>query len=86
MKTHFLMQAMPWSICSQRKTDTVKAEDKYEECDSCINRKYDPEQCEDCDEADNFEPYDDEDEGSLHDEEAEEMTIEQFKDYWRNAA
>lgn len=85
MKIHFLTQAMPWSTCLQRKTDPVKAEDKYEECDSCINRRYDPEQCEDCDEADNFEPYDDE-EGSLHDEEAEDMTIEQFKDYWRNAA
>lgn len=85
MKTHFLMLATPLFTCSQRKTDTVKAEDKYEECDSCINRKYDPEQCEDCDEADNFEPYDDGDEDSLHDSEAEDMTIEQFKEYWRNA-
>lgn len=84
MKIHFLMPAMPLSICS-RKTD-VKAEDKFEECDSCVNRKYDPEQCDDCDEADNFEPYDDMDEDSLHDTETEDMTIEQFKDYWRDAA
>lgn len=85
MKIHFLMPATPLSICS-RKTDTVKAEDRYEECDSCVNRKYDPEQCEDCDDADNFEPYDDMDEDSLHDTETEDMTIEQFKDYWRDAA
>ncbi len=85
MKIHFLMPAMPSSICSRRKTDEVKAEDQYEECDSCVNRKYDPEQCEDCDDADNFEPYDDE-EDSLHDVETEDMTIEQFKDYWRDAA
>lgn len=87
MKIHFLMPVMPSSTCSKRKTeDVVKAEDKFEECDSCVNRKYDPEQCDDCDEADNFEPYDDFDEDSLHDEASEEMTVEQFKDFWRNAA
>jgi len=79
------MPVMPLSICSRRKTADVKAEDPYDECDSCVNRKYDPEQCEDCEDADNFEPYDDFDEDSLHDTETEDMTIEQFKEYWGNA-
>jgi len=85
MKTLYLMRVTPLFTSLPRKTeDTVKAEDKFEECDSCINRKYDPDMCEDCDEADNFEPYDDED--SLYDEETEDMTIGQFKEFWRNAA
>lgn len=86
MKTPFRMPATPLFTSLPRKTDPVKAEDRFEECDSCINRKFDPEQCVDCDEADNFEPYDDDEEDSLHDEESEDMTIEQFKHYWRNAA
>jgi len=84
MKIHFLMPAMPLFTSCPRKNDPVKAEDRFEECDGCINRKYDPEQCDECEDADHFEPYEEED--SLHDEESEDMTIEQFKEYWRHAA
>lgn len=56
--------------------------DKYPECANCINRELDPFECEDCDDASNFEPYE-EDEDM---EDSEEMTLEEFKEYWRNVA
>jgi len=80
MKIHFLMPAMPLSSFSTRKTDEVKAEDKFPECESCINRLYDPEQCDDCEDACNYEPGDDEED--FFEDDTEDMTIQQFKDFW----
>ena len=49
---------------------------KFPECEDCINRELDPFQCESCEDACNFEPYDDESESF------ETMTISEFKDFW----
>lgn len=53
---------------------------KYEACKDCVNREFDPFECDDCVDADNFEPYDDEEEG------CEEMTISEFAEYWKDVA
>ena len=45
---------------------------EFPECGSCINREHDPFQCDDCEDASNYEP--DEDSDSY-----EEMTYEDFK-------
>lgn len=53
----------------------------FPECESCINREFDPDQCEDCDDASNYEPDEEEDMGSVPDDEevVEEMTYDDFK-------
>lgn len=72
---------MLWCISSD-KLKTEKAESmKYPECEGCINRELDPFQCEDCEDACNFEPYEDD----FDDDDVEDMTIDEFKEYWRNA-
>lgn len=82
------MPVMPSSTCSSEKTSSkevpVKAEDKFPECESCINRVYDPEMCEDCIDACNYEPGDEEDD--FFEDDSEEMTLQEFKDFWKNAA
>ena len=80
------MLATPWFTCfsPKKSEDAVKAEDRYPECETCINRIYDQDQCEDCVDGDNYEPGDDEDD--FFEDDPEDMTIEEFKDYWRNAA
>lgn len=44
----------------------------FPECDSCINREFDPFQCEDCDDASNYEPAGDEDD-------SQDMTLDEFR-------
>lgn len=56
---------------------------KFPECEDCMNKSFDPFQCEDCEDACNFEPYEDEEDSGS---DAEDMTIEEFKDFWRHAA
>ena len=55
--------------------------DKFPECEHCMNKEFDPFQCDDCDEASNFEPYEAEEEDSS----VEEMNIHEFVEFWRNA-
>jgi hypothetical protein len=77
---------MLWSTFSSEKTsgkdDEVKAEDKFPECESCINRKFDPEMCEDCEDACNYEPGDDEED--FFEDDTEDMTIQEFKVFWNS--
>ena len=40
----------------------------YPECDSCVNREHDPEQCEDCDDASNYESIDGDEEWATMDD------------------
>lgn len=54
--------------------------DKFPECADCMNREFDPFQCESCEDACNFEPYEDEDQSE---DSGQEMTISEFKDFWR---
>lgn len=39
----------------------------YEACRTCINREFDPFECEDCDDGSNWEGEDDSEELSIHD-------------------
>jgi hypothetical protein len=48
---------------------------QYPECGSCLNREFDPFQCEDCEDASNYEPDED---GDLEDQ-AEDMTLDEFR-------
>lgn len=52
---------------------------KYPECEYCMNKEYDPLACDDCEDADNFEPYEEEEDSSV-----EEMNIREFVEFWRN--
>lgn len=54
---------------------------KYAECDSCINREYDPFECESCEDASNFEPYDDD-----MDDEESSMSYSDFVQWFKQAA
>jgi hypothetical protein len=56
---------------------------KFPECEDCMNKAFDPFQCEECEDACNFEPYEEEEDRTS---DVEDMTIEEFKDFWRNAA
>lgn len=58
----------------------MKAEDKFPECETCINRVFDPDQCDSCEDACNFEPGDDEED--FFEDDSETMTIQQFKSFW----
>jgi hypothetical protein len=49
---------------------------KYEECETCINKEYDPFQCETCEDGSNYESDDD----------AESLTITEFAEMMRKAA
>ncbi|WP_297478361.1 hypothetical protein [Ferrovum sp.] len=44
---------------------------KYDECEYCVNADYDPDQCEECEDASNFSPEDDENG-------VEEMSYQEF--------
>jgi hypothetical protein len=55
--------------------------DKFPECEGCMNKDFDPFQCDDCEDACNFEPYEEEEEDSS----VEEMNIHEFVEFWRNA-
>ena len=48
-----------------------------------MNKSLDPFQCKDCEDACNFEPYEDEEDSALS---AEDMTVEEFKVFWGRAA
>lgn len=54
--------------------------DKFPQCADCMNKDFDPFQCQDCENASNFEPYEPEEEDDI-----EDMTIDEFKEFWRNA-
>ncbi len=56
--------------------------DKFPECADCINKELDPFQCDSCEDGCNFEPYESDDDM----EDSEEMTLEEFKEFWRNIA
>lgn len=56
--------------------------DKFPECADCINKELDPFQCDSCEDACNFEPYEEDEE--LGD--VEDMTLDEFKEFWRNVA
>ena len=84
MKIHFLMPEMPLFTSSEKvKSERVEGMNKFPECDECMNQSFDPFACETCEDACNFEPYEEE-EDRVSD--AEDMTIAEFKDFWRNAA
>lgn len=55
---------------------------KFPECGDCMNKTLDPFQCKDCNGACNFEPCES---GEDDYTDAEDMTIEEFKDFWRHA-
>jgi hypothetical protein len=55
--------------------------DKFPECADCMNREFDPFQCQSCEDACNFEPYED---GDEREDSAQEMTISEFKNFWRS--
>lgn len=57
-----------------------KLSGKYPECDTCINREFDPFQCESCNNGSNYEPEDD------GEDTVEEMTYDQFVTWIRAAA
>jgi len=72
------MQAMPWfSSSDAQNTESDEDMDPFPECANCINKELDPFQCETCEDACNYEPYEDED-----DDEGESMTIAEFKEFW----
>lgn len=75
------MPAMPLSICSRQseKAETPVASNKFPECETCVNREFDPFACEECEDADLYEP---EDEGAADYAEAVDMNISEFKHYW----
>lgn len=56
--------------------DDMPSEDLYPECATCINREYDPFECESCTEASNYEEESDE----------EELSYPEFIDLFRDAA
>lgn len=64
------------------KDDPVKAQDKFPECENCINRHFDPDQCDTCEDACNYEPGDDEED--FFEDDSETMTIQEFKSFWNN--
>lgn len=53
---------------------------QYPECDTCINREYDPFQCESCNHGSNYEPEDDGEDTS------EEMSYGEFVTWIRQVA
>jgi hypothetical protein len=55
---------------------------KYEECESCLNREFDPFQCIDCEDAENFEPEDHSREPDVE----EDLSYEEFVGMFRSAA
>lgn len=64
-------------ICSKSsKDDAMTVKCRYPECDSCINKEFDPFQCDTCEDGSNYESEDD----------SEELTYAEFKDLFRNAA
>ena len=52
--------------------------DKFPECAECMNKEFDPFQCDTCEDACNFEPYEDD-----YDDSSESMSISEFKEFWR---
>ena len=77
------MPATPLSTCLRQleKAEVPVASDKYPECENCVNREFDPFACEDCEDADNYEP---EDSAADDFEESVDMNISEFKHYWEN--
>ncbi len=57
-----------WYSFSDKENEKVKC-DKYEFCEACINREFDPFQCDTCDDGSNF----DDGEGDV-----EEMSYKDF--------
>lgn len=56
---------------------------KFPECESCINRELDPFACDDCTDANNYEPDEDLD---TADTAVEELSYADFIELFRNAA
>lgn len=59
------------SITPEHKSHMTKC-GSFEECDTCVNEEFDPFQCEDCEDASNYEPIEE------YDEE-EAMTLDEFR-------
>lgn len=75
------MPEMPSSTSSrEQKAEEVKGMNKFPECEDCMNKAFDPFQCEECEDACNFEPYESEEDRSV-----EDMSIHEFVEFWRNA-
>lgn len=55
----------------------------YPECDTCINREYDPFACEDCNDGSNYEPEDSEEDDSL---DSDELPYNKFITWIREIA
>lgn len=54
-------------ICSGRlKSSVMGGKSRYPECDSCINREFDPFQCAECKNGSNYEGEDDSEKLSYH--------------------
>ena len=70
-------ETLSFISCQDSRSEDV---DKFPECAECMNREFDPFQCESCEDACNFEPYEDEYEP---DDSTQEMTISEFKEFWR---
>jgi len=65
-------------ICSKKpknKEEKLEMGD-FEECETCINREFDPFQCDSCEDASNYESEDN----------SEELTYTEFIDLFKDAA
>lgn len=86
MKILYQMPAMLLSTFLLKRTEMAST-NKFEECSRCVNREFDPFECDDCVDACNFEPYEeDEDIDDSNEEYVEEMTISEFKNFWKGQA
>jgi hypothetical protein len=80
------MPAMPSSTCSSPTTseaEVTKCAYRYPECETCANHVYDPDTCDYCEDGDCYEEGDFEEDFF---DRPEDMTIDEFKDFWKNAA
>lgn len=77
------MLSSTYSLTKKSEESEVKSAYRYEECETCANHQYDPEMCDECDEGDMWEPGDTEEDFF---DRPEDMTIDEFKDFWKDAA
>lgn len=49
---------------------------KYPQCETCVNREFDPFQCAECVDGRNYEPHDSTDDDTY---EAEELSLSEFR-------
>ncbi len=72
------MPVTPWFMCARTPNSEpqMACRNKYPECANCINREYDPFQCDDCEDASNFESDSDDDDAF---DNSEELSFDEFK-------